>query len=437
MQTSFPDSLSKLSSCLRAGKISASEVVAEYLRRSEQKDSKVKAWACLAAEQARDEAAGLSKASTTPASLGPLGGIPFGVKDIYDTAGIPTEWGSPLCRGHIPSADAELVAELRQAGAVMLGKNHTTAFAFFDPGPTRNPYNLAHTPGGSSSGSAAAVAAGMVPFALGSQTMGSVLRPASYCGVTGLKPTFGGLSTKGVLPFAPSLDHCGLFTRTVEDMSFLWSALGNQAGDPSAKTKLALMPWPPRGKLDPEMEQGMRECRRRLVSGGVVVDTIALPESFAALPDATQTVLRFEAAATHAERFRRHGERIGAHLARLVQDGLDTERKDYETALRTIERCRLDFSRLGAGFPVWLTPAALGPAPKGLASTGDPICNAPFTALGVPALALPFGLSKDGLPLGLQLAAPSGREDLLLSAGRVCERILGVLPRPRLGNPAL
>jgi len=317
---------------------------------------------------------------------------------------------------------------LRRAGAIVLGKTHTTAFAYYDPGPTRNPHNLAHTPGGSSSGSAAAVAAGMIPFALGSQTQGSVLRPASFCGIVGLKPTFGRLPLQGVLPFAASLDHAGLFTRTVEDMIFLWKALGNDVAERLPQTRLAFVPWPPDGGLEAEMSEAMNECRERLRAGGAKVTEVILPQSFIALSQATRTVMKYEGARFHAERFREHGERIGAALAALVQEGLSIPEEDYRRALQVMESCRREMTGLSSEHTIWLTPAALGAAPEGLASTGDPRCNLPFTALGVPALTLPFARSKKGLPLGLQLTAPAGRDDLLLAAALACESMFGSLP---------
>jgi len=421
-------SLAALSSRIRAGEITPAEIVERCLRRIDECDGGIQAWAYLAREEAQREAALLSGELKTRGPRGPLHGIPFGVKDIFDTAGMPTEWGSPICRGRLPGEDAALVAQLRKAGAIVLGKTHTTAFAYYDPGPTRNPHNLAHTSGGSSSGSAAAVAAGMIPFALGSQTQGSVLRPASFCGIVGLKPTFGRLPLQGVLPFAPSLDHAGLFTRTVEDMIFLWKALGNDALERPAELRLAFVPWPPDGGLEAEMSEAMNACRERLRASGAKVTEVVPAQGFIALSQATRTVMKYEGARFHGERFREHGEKIGAALAALVKEGLSIAEEDYRQALRVLESCRREMAVLSSEHPVWLTPAALGPAPEGLASTGDPRCNLPFTALGVPALTLPFARSKKGLPLGLQLTAPAGREDLLLAAALACERVFGSLP---------
>ena len=416
--------LRELSRQLRDGQTTPNEVVEYCLERIEERDDVTQAWACLDSERARREASRLAVELKTGPPRSDLHGIPFGVKDIFDTAGLATEWGSPLYRGRVPTKDAALVARLREAGAIVLGKTHTTAFAYFDPGPTRNPHNAKHTPGGSSSGSAAAVAESTIPFALGSQTQGSVIRPASFCGVVGLKPSFGQLPTGGVLPFAPTLDQVGLFTSTVDDMAFLWHATRDASGMRPPVDRLAAPPWPIDAGLEPTMQRAFGQALERLRTAGFAVDPVSLPESFNELPRATKCVMRFEAAQVHRERFERHGPEIGAKLFELVTEGRETTRSEYESSLEVLVRARADFAALTRDYPVWATPAALGPAPKGLASTGDPCCNSPFTALGVPALSLPFGLSQAGLPLGMQLVAAANQEDLLLSTALRCESTL-------------
>ena len=413
--------LPELSRQVLDGQTTPNEVVEYCLERIDETDEVTEAWARLDSDRARREASRLTDELKTGPPRGDLHGIPFGVKDIFDTAGLATEWGSSLYRGRVPAKDAALVARLRQAGAIVLGKTHTTAFAYFDPGPTRNPHNAEHTPGGSSSGSAAAVAESVIPFALGSQTQGSVIRPASFCGVVGLKPSFGRLPTGGVLPFAPTLDQVGLFTLTVDDMAFLWRAMGEAGGTRPAPDRLAAPAWPIDGGLDPEMQSAFGQALERLRTAGFAVDPVSLPESFNELPRAAKCVMRFEAAQVHRERFEQHGPEIGAKLFELLAEGRKTTRGEYESSLEALVRARADFAALTREFPVWVTPAAPGPAPKGLASTGDPCCNAPFTALGVPAVSLPFALSRDGLPLGMQLAAGRDQEDLLLSTALRCE----------------
>ena len=310
----------------------------------------------------------------------PLSGIPYGVKDIFETRGLSTGYGSPLYAGRKGEFDADLVVALREAGARLLGKTHTAAFASFDPAPTRNPRLPGHTPGGSSSGSAAAVAAGMVPFAIGTQTLGSVLRPASYCGICGFKPTFGRISTKGVLPFAPSLDTVGFFTPTAADMAELWT---RSFGAPST-VELRNATW-------------MREP----------------PEGWSDLCAAAFTINEYEGARSHRERWERYGTRIGARLAGLVRSGLEMPEARYREALEVVEQMRGKMVALFRESPFILTPAATGPAPEGLSSTGDPSANAPWTALGVPTISVP--LPGEGPPLGVQIAAAWGEDDALVA----------------------
>ncbi len=421
-------SITELSALIRRGQATPSEVVEGCLRRVAEAEDGVQAWAYLAQEEARGVARQRTEQLRRGGSCGVLYGIPFGVKDIYDTAGMPTEWGSPLYAGRVPPRDAELVGRLAAAGAIVVGKTHTTAFAYFDPGPTRNPRHLQHTPGGSSSGSAAAVAAGMVPFALGSQTLGSVLRPASFCGVVGFKPTYGRLPTAGMLPFAPTLDHAGLFTRTAAEMALLWAAITGRSEDRPPKgapaARLAVPPWPIEGRLEPEMSEAFDACLERLRSAGLPIDEVPLPESFARLPAATDTIVRFEGARTHRERFLEFGACMGPKLAALVEAGLGLHQGTYQAAIQAVGRAKAEFAERTVQHAVWITPAALGPAPPGLESTGDPRANAPFTALGVPALCLPFGRTDKGLPLGLQLATAAGDDALLLAAGAALEPAL-------------
>ena len=418
-------SLEELSRRIRDREITPVEVVEGWLARIGEREDIVHAWSYLAREEALTRAQRLTEELTSGPPRSVLHGLPFGVKDIFDTADMPTEWGTAVHRGRVPSSDAKIVADLASMGAIVLGKTHTTAYAYFDPAPTVNPRNPAHTPGGSSSGSAAAVADGMVPFALGSQTMGSVLRPASFCGICGLKPAFGALSAEGVMPFSPTLDHPGLFTRTVSDMAFLWQSLKGDSPAIEPPLRLGVPKWPIEGSLEPAMEEGFGQCLEKLRQGGYSVEPISLPESFAKLPRAIQVVMRFEGARIHGEDLRKHGTEIGAKLAALLEDGLTIEESEYNTARADLDQARADFVALTEQCPIWATPSALGAAPHGLETTGDPRCNAPFTALGAPSISLPFGKTASGLPLGLQLSAPAGGESLLLAAAQRCENVLG------------
>jgi Asp-tRNA(Asn)/Glu-tRNA(Gln) amidotransferase A subunit family amidase len=348
---------------------------------------------------------------------GPLTGIPFGAKDIYETRDLATEYGSPLYAGRKGATDAALITQLRNGGAVLLGKTQTTAFAYFDPAPTRNPHNSAHTPGGSSSGSAVAVAAGMAPFALGTQTLGSVLRPASFCGVVGFKPSAGLLPLAGVLPFAPSLDTAGLFTQTADDMQLLWARLGNAEGTPKRSLSIpSIMP-----PVDAAMEVAFRRTVERL-DPRFSFNVIEMPERFAELAPAVKLISAYEGARTHEARWREHGEGIGRKLAQLVEEGLRIPVGDYRKALTTVTAIKREMSGVFSQYPVLVTPSAPGAAPEGLESTGDPIMNLPWTALGVPAISLP--MPALGLPLGLQLVSETGTDAALLALAVEIEALL-------------
>ena len=354
-----------------------------------------------------------------PTGDGKLSEIPFGAKDIMETRGLSTEYGSPVYKGRIGTADAAIVRDLRHRGAILLGKTQTTAFAYRTPAPTRNPRNLEHTPGGSSSGSAAAVAAGMVPFALGTQTQGSVLRPASYCGVTGFKGSYGLVPMEGVLPFAKSLDTLGFFTNTPADMLALWELMGHPIGNPE---EFALGVPEPLPKVEPEMTAAFRKAINVLRGAGVALREINIAAMLEKLADAAQTVMFYEGARFHEQRYKEYGAKL-ADLADLVRDGLQIPEQRYDDARRYIAESKATVSELYKATPVILVPAATGPAPLGLASTGDPRMNAPWTALGTPAISIPMAVAG-GLPLGLQLTADHGQDARVLQTAL---RIHGIL----------
>ena len=334
--------------------------VEDCLRRIAECEREIRAWVEISPQPATAD--------------GPLCGIPFGAKDIFETRGLATEYGSPLFAGRKGMEDAALVALLRGQGAILLGKTQTTAFASFDPAPTRNPRFPGHTPGGSSAGSAAAVAAGMVPFAIGTQTLGSVVRPASYCGVCGFKPTFGRIPIDGALPFAPSLDTVGFFASSAWEMQWLWEAL--------------------------RLDDGRRLTAPRITTW----DTP--PED---LVRAAFLVNRYEGARSHAERYREFGERLGPRLAALIRDGLATPAEQYRSALALIGQRGAE---IFAAHDLILSPAATGPAPEGFDSTGDPSMNAAWTAVGAPAITVPRRVWP---PMGLQIAAAPGNDAALLA----------------------
>jgi Asp-tRNA(Asn)/Glu-tRNA(Gln) amidotransferase A subunit family amidase len=396
-----------LSEWLRASSDARERGLAQCLTTIASRDQQIKAWVQVGPQP--------------PVRGGALNGVPFGAKDIMETRGLATEYGSPVYSGRIGSDDADIVTALKNRGAVLLGKTQTTAFAYITPAPTRNPHNLDHTPGGSSSGSAAAVAAGMVPLALGTQTKGSVLRPASYCGVTGFKPTFGVFGMKGILPFAKSLDTLGFFTRSPRDMLELWHALDGSSEPVDVSVLGAPAPMPP---LEAPMAEAFQSALAKLQRGGVSIRFIDIAGMLATVGEATHIVMCYEGARFHQQRYEEHGAKL-ADLADLVRFGLAIAESQYDEARRHIDACRQKMVEVYKSTPVIAVPAATGPAPAGLASTGDPSMNAPWTALGTPAISIPMPVAP-ALPLGLQLTAAPGQDGLLLrTAERVSEILLG------------
>jgi Asp-tRNA(Asn)/Glu-tRNA(Gln) amidotransferase A subunit family amidase len=347
-----------------------------------------------------------------PTVDGPLFGIPYGAKDIIETRELVTEYGSPLYKGRLGSADAAIIRQMRSHGAVLVGKTVTTAFAYRTPGPTRNPRDLEHTPGGSSSGSAAAVAAGMVPFTIGEQTRGSMIRPASYCGVTGFKPTYDLLPMEGVLPVSKSLDTLGLFTQTAADSLALWNALGYSTGRDEQFPFGAPEPAP---DCEPEMANAFRQSLSLLQRAGIRIQPVSIADALKKLDAANDVLMFYEGAHYHEPRLKEFGDRLDQPLASLIRDGLKIPVQRYEEAKQFVADSRRQFAEIFKSTPVILTPAATGPAPLGLSTTGDPRMNAPWTALGTPAVTIPMPIAS-GLPLGLQLTADLGRDSTVLRA---------------------
>jgi Asp-tRNA(Asn)/Glu-tRNA(Gln) amidotransferase A subunit family amidase len=345
-----------------------------------------------------------------PTADGPLSEIPFGAKDIIETQGMATEYGSPLYKSRLGVADAAIIREMRSRGAILLGKTVTTAFAYRTPGPTRNPRNLEHTPGGSSSGSAAAVAAGMVPFTIGEQTRGSMIRPASYCGVTGFKPTYDLLPTEGMLPVSKSLDTLGLFTHTPADMLALWKALGHPTG---REEQFAFGAPDPIPECEPEMANAFRQALSLLRRSGVSIKPLDISDMLKKLDEANDVEMFYEGARFHEARLKEFGDRLDQPLANLIRDGLKIPAARYDEAKQYLADSRIRLAEIFKSTPVILTPAATGPAPLGLSNTGDPRMNAPWSALGTPAVSIPMPIAS-GLPLGLQLTADRGQDARVL-----------------------
>jgi Asp-tRNA(Asn)/Glu-tRNA(Gln) amidotransferase A subunit family amidase len=394
--------LETLSQWLQASRAERVAALPACLERIRAMDGDIQAW--------------LQVSPQRPTGDGPLAEIPFGAKDVLETRGLSTEYGSPIYKGRIGTTDAAVVRDLRRRGAVLLGKTHSTAFAYRTPGPTHNPRNLAHTPGGSSSGSAAAVAAGMVPFAIGTQTGGSVLRPASYCGVTGFKATYGLLPTEGVFPLARSFDTLGFFTHTAADMLGLWEAIGQPTG---RSEEIPFAAAEPLTDVEPEMATAFRDTIARLRRTGVDIRPIDLADFLLRLRAAHRIVIAYEGARIHEERFKQYGDR----LQDIVREGLQITEARYNEARRFISESKRTVAEYYKATPIILVASAPGPAPRGLSSTGDSRMNAPWSALGTPAISIPMPVG-DALPLGLQLTANAGDDARVIRAAMRLERLL-------------
>ncbi len=408
------------------GALSPETLLEACLARIAAADGGVRAWAYVDEAGARASARERLTEARAGRLRGPLHGVPVGIKDIFHVAGMTTTCGAAPAFHTQPAEDAASVARLRAAGAVILGKAHTTEFAYFEPGPTRNPWNVAHTPGGSSSGSAAAVAARMTPLALGTQTVGSVLRPAAYCGVVGFKGTYGLIPTDGVVPLAWSFDHVGVFARAVADVAL---AVGVLAGRP---LEAAAAPPAPRLALapalleraTPEVAAAVRATAERLTRAGATVREVTLPASFAGVHVAGRAVLEVEAAAYHEDLYQAHAAQYRPGTRELIAGGLTRPAVAYVRAQRARLAFRGDVMPLLAAYDALLSPTAPSPAPEGLAATGDPWFCAPWSFAGVPALSLPIGVSPRGLPHAVQLVAAAGHDAALLAVAAWCERVV-------------
>jgi Asp-tRNA(Asn)/Glu-tRNA(Gln) amidotransferase A subunit family amidase len=415
---------------LRAGTLSAREYTARLLARIGERERVIAAWVTLDEARALRLAAECDARRTSSVEPGPLHGVPIGVKDIVATADLPTEMGSPIFKGHRPERDALVVERLRQAGAFVLGKTVTTEFAFMQPGRTRNPWNPAHTPGGSSSGSAAAVAAGCVPLALGTQTNGSVIRPAAFCGVVGFKPTSGLLPYGGTLQFSETLDQVGTFTRTVACAALAAASLAEAESldadlpDLGRAPRLGALTQFPWNRAEPEMARHFETTLDRLRAVGAVVETVALAEPFAEARAVHRAIMLHEAARLLKPHLDASRHLLSAALIEGLMEGqgvpLDAYRAAHAKRAALIERSRDLFE----DFDAIVSPPAPGAAPARLDTTGDPSFCTLWTLLGAPAITLPSGLSPAGVPFGLQLARDAGGDAHLLRVAQWCERVL-------------
>ena len=411
---------SEATDLLGRGEVTAEALVRACLERIEALEPRVLAFQALDVDLAL-RAARRADAAGRP---GPLHGLPVGVKDVIDTADLPTERGSPVFAGRRPESDAACVASLRRAGGIVLGKTVTTELAFYFPGRTRNPHDPSRTPGGSSSGSAAAVAARMVPAALGTQTAGSLVRPAAYCGVVALKPSHGLLPLGGVSPFAPSLDTLGVMTRSASDLRLLMAGLGAALPPVPAPARLRVgicrtEAW---DATLPASREAVARAAQALAAGGAEVADVE--ERFQGLSDAQRTVMAAEGAVALGPLRAAHGARLSPQLRAILDEGDAVSPAALATARALADEARARLPALFARFDILLGASTTGEAPQGLGSTGDPALNRIWTLLGLPCVQLPAGRGPAGMPVGVQLVGPPHGDAVLCAAAVLTERSL-------------
>jgi len=410
---------------IAAGKLTSEALVRDCLERIAVRETDVQAWAYLDPEAAIRQA----KAADAASSRGLLHGVPVGVKDLIDTIDMPTAYGSPIYAGHRPAWDAPCVALTRAAGGIVLGKTVTTEFANMHPGKTRNPHNPGHTPGGSSSGSAAAVADYMVPLAFGTQTAGSVIRPSSYCGVVGYKPSFGLINRVGVKALSDTLDTVGTIARSVADAAYFAAAV-------SGRREL-IVDKPLNGRLRvgvcrtyewkhalPEMAAALEAAAQKLAAGGAAVTEINLPPTYANLVQAQTDIMFVEEAQSLAYERLAHGASLSNNLRSVLDAGLAITPERYDAAQTLARNCRRTLADVFSNCDVLLAPSAPGAAPAGLEMTGDPVFNRMWTLLRTPCVTLPVGTAGNGLPVGLQVIGAFGSDVETLAGAHWIHQVL-------------
>jgi Asp-tRNA(Asn)/Glu-tRNA(Gln) amidotransferase A subunit family amidase len=447
----FPDEAETIAGAarsLRRGDVTCRALVEQCLARIDEWEADVHAWVSVDREGARQLADGLDAELRAGRLRGPLHGIPVGIKDIVDIAGLPTGAGSRRMAETIAQTDATVVQRLRAAGAILLGKTVTTQFACFDPPPTRNPWNLARTPGGSSSGSAAAVATGMCLGAIGSQTGGSITRPATYCGVCGCKATYGRVSLAGIMPLAPSLDHPGPIARCVTDLAILFEAIaGPDPRDPRSlgvaleaidALKLDAADVPPptliclggffETRSEPAVSAAFQAAVSRMASAGAKIQKAELPSSFEYVHRRHRAIFAHEFAQWHEQRFRQYRDDYLPGAASLVEEGLAVSDREYSDAKRHQDETRQEALEVLGETDAAICPAALDPAPD-VSNTGDPAFNSPWSYTGLPTVSLPIALTDEHLPVGLQFVGKVLAERTLFETSLWCERVLRATAR--------
>lgn len=424
----YPAPLAQIATDLVSGKLTLNAYINAACDRLERYDPEIESF--LPEEGRRErllqEAAILEKAYPQTTNRPPLFGVLVGVKDIFRVDGFPTRANSRLDPAVLAGPEADCVRLLKQSGALVLGKTVTTEFAYFEPGPTRNPHNLQHTPGGSSSGSAAAVAAGFSPLTLGTQTIGSVNRPAAFCGIIGFKPSYNRIPTPGLLYFSPSADHVGCFTQDVEGMILAAKVLCHDWQEISVKYQPVL--GVPRGRY---LEQAQPEALKlyytqleKIKGEGYTVKEISALDHIENLTIWHRQLISAEMALEHADLYNRFADLYQPRTRELIEEGQKITRPELEKARKMQKELRdeLETAMREAGIDLWITPAATGPCPEGLESTGNPAMSMPWTNAGLPSISVPAGRFANGLPVGLQLIAPFMGDELLLSwAGNIAE----------------
>jgi Asp-tRNA(Asn)/Glu-tRNA(Gln) amidotransferase A subunit family amidase len=429
------------SDAIQGGMLTPADLLEACFAEIERNEPKVHAWTLLDRDGARMQARIATDEIKKGYRRGPLHGIPVGIKDIVDVFDQPTAAGSRLWAQSVARQDATVVQRLRQAGAIIMGKTVTTQYASFDPPPTRNPWDISRTPGGSSSGSAVALACGMCLGALGSQTGGSLTRPASYCGVATCKPTFGRVSTRGVVPLAYSMDHVGPMARTVHGLAVLLQVIaGADPSDPGCSKRpvpdmlacLSKSARPPRlarlrglfmDRAEPVMLQLVQDVVERLSRQGAAIRQLASPAGFSEVLDRHRTVMAVEAAWFHGQRFRSHPEDYQPRITALLNEGLACPASEYAACKRHQKDLTAAIKPCFDGMDALITPATTGPAPDA-AITGDPAFNSPWSYTGLPTVSIPAGWTPEGLPIAIQLVGPPWSEANLLRTAAWCERIV-------------
>ncbi len=441
--------IAQASARMSEGSLTPTELVASCLARIDQREPVLKAWVTVDREGALEAAGLLDREMEVRGPRSPLHGIPVGIKDIYYTAGLKTTAGSKVYADFVPDYDATSVERLKAAGAIILGKTVTTEFATGDPPPTVNPWHSAHTPGGSSSGSAVAVSDRMVPGGMGSQTGGSIIRPSSYNGIVGLKPTFGRVSIYGVIPVSWSLDTIGPMVNSVEDAALMLQALaGYDPKDPGSADEpvpdyrrgLDQLEGPPRIGLirdffyptaDDEVRKHTDAVAEKLSRAGAEVEEVTLPPSFATIYDAHRTVMNVECATYHEEMFQTRAHEYSPKIRNYIESGFLIPATYYVQSLRLRRLHRREMTALASQWDALLTPTTHAAAPRDLSTTGDPVFQIPWTSTGLPTITIPSGLGEtSGLPLGIQLGATPFDEERLLAVAQWCEQALDVHLEP-------